>query len=287
MKLTWDDDDPERTRLTRRNLSNKEIDEIDFKDLIGSASSEDEESPSKGDVQNLRKLLLSGNEDNLPEGWGGMKHGKAGEMEITFTPGLSGAVNMGTNNGPEDETTLEKYQRKERERKKAKRAARNERLVAKANAPAAPLKKTKAIGDAFFGDDSTSGEEHNDIPSKLRPDNVKVSKLKNLGTAKDKRSENATSAEAATSAELSLILDPLSKGNKRHFDMADIIRSERRAEKGSNRHHLKRKRMDASGEREESGDAVEIDLDDPRFQKIYSDPSFAIDPANPQYVTYC
>jgi len=52
--------------------------------------------------------------------------------------------------------------------------------------------------------------------------------------------------------------------------MADIIQSERRAEKGGKRCHLKRKLMDASGEREESGDAVEISLEDPRFQKIHS-----------------
>jgi len=54
---------------------------------------------------------------------------------------------------------------------------------------AAPLKKTKVIGDAFFGDDSTSDKEDNDIPSNPGLDNLKVSKSKNLGTAKDKRSE--------------------------------------------------------------------------------------------------
>jgi NUC153 domain len=285
VKLTWDDDDPERTRVTRRTLSKKEIDEIDFKDLIMSASSEDEEKTSTKDVQKLRALLLSGNEENLPEGWGGTKHDKADEMEITFTPGLSGEVNNGAKTGPDEETTLERYQRKERERKRAKKAARKERLVGKEDTATSTSKKTKRIDDEFFGDDSGSDDVDGSDHSDTKRAHSGSFKSKKRVKDKNKRSKDSISADAATDAELSLIMDPSSIAKQKHFDMADIIRSERRAEKGSTKHRSKRKRVEADGEgRQEPVDAVEINLEDPRFRSVYSDPRFAIDPTNPQYV---
>ena len=107
--------------MTRRNLSKKEIDEMDFKTLIASSDEGEEGEDTIGtkDAQALRALLLSGNDENLPEGWGGTSRDKAGEMEITFTPGLSENPKEGTKKGDEKEfeTTLERYQRKEKEKK--------------------------------------------------------------------------------------------------------------------------------------------------------------------------
>ena len=50
----------------------------------------------------------------MPEGWGtgAGEDGASVDMEITFTPGLSAGT------GDQDETTLEKYQRKMKEKKK-------------------------------------------------------------------------------------------------------------------------------------------------------------------------
>ena len=71
-------------------------------------------------------LLLGGNDDELPEGWGNAFDNKASrgeksksgggqdsdvDMEVTFMPGLSQTKNL------EDENTLEKYQRKKKEKK--------------------------------------------------------------------------------------------------------------------------------------------------------------------------
>jgi hypothetical protein len=253
-----------------------------------SASSEDEEETSTKDVKKLRALLLSGNEENLPEGWGGTKHDKADEMEITFTPGLSGEINDGAKTGPDDETTLERYQRKEREKKRAKKAARKQRLEEKEDATTSTSKKTKKIDDAFFGDNSGSDDVDGSDHSDTKRSHSGSSKSKKRGKDKTKRSKDLISAEAATDAELSLIMDPSSLAKQKHFDMADIIRSERRAEKGSKKHHSKRKRVDADGEGgQEPADAGEVNLEDPRFRSIYSDPRFAIDPTNPQYVIRC
>ena len=250
-----------------------------------SASSEDEEETSTKDVQKLRALLLSGNDENLPEGWGGTKHDRADEMEITFTPGLSGEVNNGAKSGPDEETTLERYQRKERERKRAKKAAREERLVGKEDMTTSTSKKPTKIEDEFFGDDSGSDDVDGSDHSDTKRTHSRSFKSTKRGKDKDRRAKDTISADAATDAELSLIMDPSSIAKQKHFDMADIIRSERRAEKGNKKHRSKRKRVEADGEGgQEPNDAAEINLEDPRFRSVYSDPRFAIDPTNPQCV---
>ena len=62
-----------------------------------------------------RALLLGGNDDQLPEGWGkDSKDDEDVDMEITFTPGLAESK-------AGDETTLEKYQRKMKEKRKKRK----------------------------------------------------------------------------------------------------------------------------------------------------------------------
>ncbi|OAX39056.1 hypothetical protein K503DRAFT_690359 [Rhizopogon vinicolor AM-OR11-026] len=154
VKLTWDDDDPERNHITRRPLTKKEIEEADFRAYIASSSSESDNdadlASKKGGHKNaqrdkLRALLLGGDDDELPEGWG--RDDEAGkpddiDMEITFTPGLTDVKK------PEDETTMEKYQRKMKE----KRKKRKEEVKVKASAAA-------GIDDEFFVDASGSDSE--------------------------------------------------------------------------------------------------------------------------------
>nr|GAT44145.1 predicted protein [Mycena chlorophos] len=115
VKLTWDEDDPERNRVTRRALTRKEIEENDYKNLIAS-SSEDESDNERPSRDKLRSLLLGGTHEDLPEGWdrGDEEKGDV-DLEITFTPGLADSKRSG------DETTLEKYQRKMKEKRKKKK----------------------------------------------------------------------------------------------------------------------------------------------------------------------
>lgn len=132
VKLTWDEEDPERSRLTRCALSRKDIEDADFRAYIASSSESDDERDDsdskvskKGERERLRALLLRRNHDGLPEGWDHAqeteKDGEAGsdvDMEITFTPGLSMAK------GPEDQTTLERYEQKVKEKRRRKKEAR-------------------------------------------------------------------------------------------------------------------------------------------------------------------
>jgi len=114
------------------------MEEADFKAYIASSESSSESgeeddhaqqafSKRNVDRDRLRALLLGGNDNALPEGWGGIDAEEAGsdvDMQITFTPGISVAKD------PEDETTLERYQHKMREKRRLKKEERSRAGVA-------------------------------------------------------------------------------------------------------------------------------------------------------------
>ena len=50
VKLTWDEDEPERALVTKRVLSRKEIEENDFRAYIASSSESESESESEEEV---------------------------------------------------------------------------------------------------------------------------------------------------------------------------------------------------------------------------------------------
>ncbi|RKP07259.1 hypothetical protein THASP1DRAFT_17326 [Thamnocephalis sphaerospora] len=115
VKLTWDEDDPERMKVTRQKFDKNALEDMDFKAYLASSS---DESGAEEDVNALRqryKTLLSNaeaeaDEDKAPEG----------DMEITFTPGLSeAATEMLENRNKEREETLTSEERAERERSRA------------------------------------------------------------------------------------------------------------------------------------------------------------------------
>ena len=292
VKLTWDDGDPERNRVTRRILSRKEVDELDFQAYIASSGSESEfdasltSQPATGDDRKqskrdrLRALLLSGNDEKLPEGWGGTGKDKAGELEISFVPGLSAAAastssakegKKGTSGG--DETTLERYQRKEREKKRAKKAARE---AARAEGPLSDKRatgKAREEEDAFF---AVEGSDDDKLDAPLKGKEGKK------GKGKDRVSTTTERGEIATEAELALLLD--TPAGVKHFDMGDIIKTERRAEKGDRQKKGKKRRQGAVQDGKDVEDDFELDTHDPRLKVLLEDHNFAIDPSNPQYV---
>ncbi|KDQ12856.1 hypothetical protein BOTBODRAFT_134036 [Botryobasidium botryosum FD-172 SS1] len=277
VKLTWDDDDPNRVQFTRRTLTRKQIEEDDFRAYIASSESEDEEEEGNAGRKaarrdKLRSLLLE--DDNLPEGWGG-KEDKGGDMEITFTPGLSESSNKkssaggGEGDGDKDETTLERYARKQREKRAKKKAAKQD---------GEETKKPKKVDDEFFGDDSGGDDESNDeVPSK--PQKGKKDK-------KDQKSRQTTPPPAATKEELALLAVPDGPGDSepRHFDMRAVLKAEKAAKlKGKKHHKRKGKRADDDNDEKEDGSGFQINVKDDRFRALHEDHQFAIDPSNPQF----
>ncbi|KAF8350115.1 hypothetical protein F5887DRAFT_943868 [Amanita rubescens] len=252
IKLTWDDDDPERSLVTRRKLTRKEIEDDDFRAFLASSSgSEDERDVQEGnnhkkkaaERDRLRALLLDGAGDQMPEGWA--KSGKSlddVDMEITFTPGLGGKKDE------EHETTLEKYQKKMREKKKKRKEERNS--------------KADLEGDDFFA--FSSGDETETETREKKAEKV----------------EAAASNTAVSAEELTLLVASDNPNSEpKHFNLKSVIKAEKRAKLKGKKGKKKSKQDD---ENELQEDFV-INVHDDRFKALHDNPQFAIDPNNPRY----
>ncbi|KAH9898312.1 hypothetical protein C8Q73DRAFT_639931 [Cubamyces lactineus] len=287
VKLTWDEDEPERAQITRRVLSKKEIEENDFRAYIASSSdSEEEDAPGapkgKGkeskaaERDKLRALLLGGGEDQMPEGWGKGKGFDDDEddvdMEITFTPGLSAAKD-----GEKEETTLEKYQRKMKEKKKKRKEELREKAKVKTG-DKAEKKSKKGLDDDFFGGDSDE-ESEQEVPSRKEKGKDKKGKRKDKGD--DSGAEERPARVESTAEELALIAASENPDAEvKHFDMKAVLRAEKRGGK------KKKGKKGKKGADEGDADLQEnfkIDVKDERFKAVLEDHTFAIDPSNPHF----
>ena len=112
-KLTWDAEDPERKRLISEAFK-REAESGKWEALLGS-SSEDEEDE---DMRDKYRQLLLGGENTVPED---------DRIEVSFP---NNAEDNQVQEAQSEETTLEKYKRKERERRNRKREAQQTRKEA-------------------------------------------------------------------------------------------------------------------------------------------------------------
>ncbi|KAF5312855.1 hypothetical protein D9619_003513 [Psilocybe cf. subviscida] len=301
VKLTWDDDDPERNQVTRRALTRKEIDENDFRAYIANTSSESEadgdddndsqvqakkaaaadpkqkKKDKKAAREKLRALLLGGNEDAMPEGWGADGGGASGwgegaaddvDMEITFTPGLTGKKD------DQDETTLEKYQRKMREKRKKRK---EEVKIGKEEKEGEGDEAMEAERDEFFEADSEEEPAPKKVTGKKDKKDKKGKKSSRHADADD---EPAPSRKEATAEELALLVaSDNPNAEPKHFNLKAVIKSEK-AKKRKGRKGSKKGGAEDEGEAQE--DFV-MNVKDDRFKVLFEDHQFAIDPTNPHF----
>ncbi|KAJ9476997.1 Pre-rRNA-processing protein ESF1 [Pseudozyma hubeiensis] len=324
VKLTWDQDDPERSKLTRMvargGLSKEQLRDDDFKAYLASDTEsepdEDQIAAKKG-RDRLRALLnVDGGEDAGGFGRKGKRNGgvfddprrdeeEQGEMQITFMPGLSEAAARKAANGNkkahEDETTLEKYLRKQKEKKERKRAQRTDEDGGQAdNNDEDAVNGAIGSNDAGF-DDPFFNDEDMDMEAALAAEfgegapsnNPKSSSKKYKKPARDLDVD--PSELARRRAELTTIIgdtnDEVTADGRQHFDMKDILRSE--SGKDAKRAKLL-KRLSKKKQREEAAfqelkgaplvqDSFEIDAKDERFSALMDDHRFAIDPTHPGF----
>ena len=294
--MTWDQDDPNRTKITRHNLTREEIETQDFNAFVASSASEDGEEQSdhrpsrpvpikakvdretekqakKERTAKLRALLFNNGDEN-DDVWGKAgssrqnelgpkKRSKAanGDMEITFRPGLDASSAAGV--GDElNLTTRERYQMRMKERKARKKEKAELKRAGK---------EDEADPDGQGGEDDFFGEESDseDAPApkfKVAPLESKTSVAVTKPVPKDQALGDS--------------------GGVEHFSLKDIMKAEKVEGKKRKRKRPGKRSKGAEFEREvELGPADwKIDVKDQRFKALHEEPEFAIDPSNPQYV---
>jgi len=300
VKLTWDADDKSRKEAQARAFrgSRQDIDENDLKAYLGSDSSENEDEEDGGvevvdnttgdgttsklskreaERQRMRALLGLSTEPTRSS----KSAGPVGEMEVTFTSGLAGGHGKDSifENEPEiEESTIDKYVRKERERKKRRKeklkgitegaSAEDKHAEDQDHMPPATEAPQDAEEDMGFND-----------PFFEDPDGKAASAARRKEEKRKKREERAAeeAASAAQRAELELLMVDDKKADIKHFDMNEVEKAEKQARrKGKGKGKAKNKEPVVT-------DDFHVDVADPRFTRLYDSHEFAIDPTNPRF----
>lgn len=307
VKLTWDADDRSRKEAQKRAFagSRADIDENDLKAYLGSDSSEDEapysviidattnesvaehdaDKPvpklSKKEAERQRMRALLGLPAEPVVSKKAKKAGSAplGDVQVTFSSAFTSEPQKGTvfkNEPPREETTVEKYIRKERERKKIRKEKMVDSREADSNIDQAEVEKPSAdaedlgFGDPFFENSSSKTS-------------TKFKSKKTQKSAKDFQISTPLT-------ELELLMIPeksTSKNAIKHFDMQEIALAEkalRKAKKSKGKSKLsKREKGALEAMKGDEGDGFEIDVQDPRFGAVFERSEFAIDPSHPKF----
>ncbi|TGJ78199.1 hypothetical protein E0Z10_g10567 [Xylaria hypoxylon] len=289
VKLTWDvtPNDVARRENIRKAFtgSRADLEENDFRAYLASdsdgegdvedddvveaepAAVEDEPKLSKKELKarKLREALGLGSERMTKSS---AKIGPVGDMQVTFGPALMGDKKK----EPEaEETTVEKYVRKERERK----ARRKEMAVSKRNG-----------GETEDQDEPAEPEEDLgfDDPFFTTDEPAKASKSAERKEERRRRREEkeATAAEnAAQKAQLEKVMADDSKDQAEHldhFNMEEITRAEKKKAK-----KFKKKGKNQVEDHGGLQEGFEMDVDDNRFKAVFDNHEFAIDPSNPKF----
>jgi hypothetical protein len=303
VKLTWDAEDTSRKEVINRAFtgSRSELNENDLRAYLGSDSSDNEEEDEEiavedEDVPKFTKKELARQKMRAALGLSDeplkslKSAGPVGDMEITFTAGLSANEKTGgvfTNKPIVEETTAEAYVRKERERKARRKA--KAKAVREGRDPNSPKqtsdaeeepKKDEDLGfdDPFFAEDPAV----KDAAAKSQKKEARAKR----------RAEKQAEADAADAqrAELELLMtDNTGEESKlEHFDINEIQRATKLAKKG----RKKGKKAKAGEDVDEDGrvdrkgalqKSFKMNVNDPRFGKLFESHEYAIDTSNPKF----
>ncbi|KPM35452.1 Pre-rRNA-processing protein esf1 [Neonectria ditissima] len=306
VKLTWDmhPDEYSRKESINRAFSGSRA-QVEENDLRAYLASDSEDEPSAGEAEDneagedapkLTKKELARQKMRAALGLGDeplaktSKSAPVGDMQITFTPALSeGAAKKDET----EETTIEKYVRKEKERKEKKRQmARAKRDGKGSDDSDAEVEDAEDIEDLGDLDEVASGAEGDDLgfddPFFTAAEPVAASKASVRKEERRKKREAREAAEAETAAEkeqLAKVMAADANDNQAehldHFDMNEILRAQKRAgKKGKAKKRAEAKAKESRGGLQED---FAMDVGDDRFKAVFDSHEYAIDPSNPKF----
>ncbi|KAK1244437.1 hypothetical protein MKX07_003236 [Trichoderma sp. CBMAI-0711] len=304
VKLTWDmhPEEINRKESIKRAFkgSRAEIDEQDLKAYLAGDSESDEDDDADADAGDAaadgepklskkelarRKMREALGLAAEPEATKKTKDAPVGELEVTFTPALSGEK---AKKEDREETTIEKYARKERERKEKKRQA------AKAKREALNGGKDDSDDDVHVvhdgGGDDEDGEDlgfNDPFFTTADPAPATKSSIRKEERRKKREAREAAAAlDAQEKAHLAKVMaedknDSNQAEHLDHFDMNEILRAEK--QKGKKAKYQKKKGKGAGDAPVGLQEDFEIDVKDERFKAVFDSHEFAIDPSNPKF----
>ena len=291
VKLTWDmhPEEASRKESIKRAFggSRNDIEENDLKAYLASDSEDDgfesfeeEEEAAPTDAaptdaklskkelarQKMRDVLGLSNEPATKKA----AKEPVGEMQVTFSAALAEEKKA----KPEgEETTIEKYKRKERERREQRR---QKAIAARGVESEEEEEQVAGKDDLGFNDPFFTVED---------PEPKTKSSIRKEERMKKREARDAHSAETVTQRkQLEKIMADHDEEtgdveHLDHFDMTEILRAENK--KGKKQKGKKSKKDDSgpAGLQED----FKINVEDPRFKAVFDDHDFAIDPSNPNF----
>ncbi|KAI5963754.1 ESF1 [Candida pseudojiufengensis] len=247
VKLTWDETPKERLTLSSRPLSQREIEDNDFKAYLASDSENDNDDKDNenNNLKNKYQSLLGNTFSKLNKEENEDEDEDDVDMEITFDPGLKDGK-VDSEEEEKEETTIDAYKRKEKER-------RQRRLN--------KYKESKEVEE----------DEEEEI-SKSKSNKKRDDKKHN------RRSKEQNNLTDKQKAELELVLmDNEKQQQNNHFNMKDVLKNEK------NLKNTKNKKGNKKIDSEMIQDNFNVDLQDDRFNEIFENHEYAIDPTSSEF----
>lgn len=286
VRLTWDDDDPSRKEVQKRAFSRAEIDENDLQAYIGSDDSDADSISSRQSTAEDRKVKKrEAQRQQMREALGlsseptKSKKGQdeaVGDMQITFTSGLGSGKERKSvfENQPQDEeSTRDRYVRKEKERKQKRKEklktrngdAEEEESDEEQQKPGAVDAEEDPFNDPFFNDPELASKQEKAAKKAARQ------AKHDLKAAQDAEAESRR-------AELELLMAEEDGEGVQHFDMREL----EKAQKAAKRNKKGKKSKKGVAEADEK-DNFQVETQDPRFKELFDSHEFAIDPTSKLY----
>jgi hypothetical protein len=298
VRLTWDDDDTTRKEVQKRAFSRAELDENDLQAYIGSDSSDNDSVSSRKSVSTAdrKKNKREAERQKMRAALGlaeasvsrskKAKDEPVGDMQITFSSGLhasKGSKGVFENEPQDEESTRQRYIRKEKERKQRRKekskASRgegegegdhsgSEQDADKPTTTASADEADDPFNDPFFNDPSTAAAAEKTAR--------KADKVKKRA---ERDAEDAAAASRRAELELLMADDEANGEGVRHFDMREVEKAEKEARrKGKNKGKKSKKSTEDAAK-----DEFKVEAEDPRFKALFDSHEYAIDPTNPRF----
>ncbi|XP_056312506.1 ESF1 homolog [Danio aesculapii] len=285
VELTWDETDHDRVSALCRKFNKDELLDMDFKAYLASSSEEEEdegeqteavkpveslaeektaskEKKGSGQIDKYRELLKSIQDKDKKE-----DDDNKMNMEITWVPGLKESTENLVKKkmmGKDRLTPWEEFLEKKKEKKKEKRKGKKEVVETELQISDDELPPDVDLSDPFFTEELGSSESLKNKKSK-----------KNRKKEEDRTPEEQEKMERQK-AEMELLMDDDEDDKHKHFNYDKIVEHQNLSKK-------KRKKLLKSNTPLEEGDDFKVDVQDPRFQAMFTSHLYNLDPSDPAY----